>query len=201
MKRTLTVFFLLGTLAILPHLQAQQTYLAGQAGIAMPMDKFGDSYKTGFGGQATFLYNLIEEGIWINGQIGYVRFGGDIRTLPGDQTGANVSARHWASIPLLGSIRYQLSKGNMRPYIGASVGYNFVSRTVEYTDLGNTYEGAGTGTESAFGAGLLVGFFYPISPSLMFDASMSYNTVLTERLEDTPGYFSIMVGVMMPINL
>jgi hypothetical protein len=199
MNRALTVFFLLGTLAILPRVQAQQTYLAGQAGIAMPMSTFGDSYKTGFGGQATFLYNLIEEGIWINAQVGYLRFGGEIRTLVGDQTGKNVTAKHWATIPVLGSIRYQLNKGNMRAYIGASAGYNFVSREIEYTNLGNVSLDAGT--ESAMGAGLLVGFLYPITPSLHFDATLSYNTVLTERLEDTPGYFSIMVGVMLPVNL
>jgi hypothetical protein len=199
MNRALTVFFLLGTLAILPRLQAQQTYLAAQAGVAMPMDKFGDSYKTGFGGQATFLFNLVEEGIWINGQIGYLRFGGDIRTLVGDNTGKNVSAKHWATVPLLGSIRYQIGKGNLRPYIGVSAGYNFVSREIEYTNLGTV--STDPGTESAFGAGFLAGFFYPITPSLHFDATLSYNYVGTERLEDGPSYFSIMVGVMMPVNL
>lgn len=191
MKRTLTIVLFLGTLALLPRLQAQQTYLGGQVGIAVPTGTFNQVYQTGFGGHASFMYNLIEEGIWVNGQIGYITFSHS-------STREDISG-HWATVPLLGSLRYQLGKGNFRPYVGVSLGYNFVSRKLEIVkDVITTIRK--DETEAAFGGGLLAGFFYPITPSLLLDATLSYNFVNTEQLEEGASYMGIMVGVAMPVN-
>ncbi|MBI5645826.1 MAG: hypothetical protein HY962_02750 [Ignavibacteriae bacterium] len=193
MKKLTAIFLFAGLVLFLPAMHAQQTYVGGQVGIGIPGGEFGKSYGLGYGGSAQFLYNLVEENIWVNGHIGYTRFGysSDSRT---DRTGS------WSTVPLLGSLRYQLSKGNFRFYIGAQAGLHFVSRTIE-TKKNEVDITTQSGTETAFGAGLLGGFFYPISKSLTLDATLSYNTLLTEELEDNPGFLTLMIGIIYPITL
>ena len=193
MKKLTAIFLFAGLVLFLPAMHAQQTYVGGQVGIGIPGGEFGESYGLGYGGSAQFLYNLVDENIWVNGHIGYTRFG-----FSSDRR-ENVTGS-WSTVPLLGSIRYQLSKGNFRFYIGAQAGLHFISRTLD-TKINEVDIRTQTGTETAFGAGILGGFFYPISKSLTLDATLTYNTVLAEELEDGPGYMSLMIGIIYPITL
>ena len=192
MKKLTAIFLLAGIVCFLPALHAQQTYLGGQIGIGIPTGTFGDSYETGIGGSAQFMYNLVDEGIWVNGQIGYKVFNHSSER--SDVTGS------WSTIPLLGSIRYQLSKGNFRSYVGVALGMHFISRTLD-TKIDEVTTTTKKARETAFGASLLGGFLYPISPTVFLDATLSYNTVLAEEVEDGPGYLGLKVGVAIPVNL
>ena len=192
MKKLTAIFLFAGIVCFLPALHAQQTYLGGQLGIGVPTGTFGDSYETGFGGSAQLLYHLVDEGIWVNGHIGYMMFNHSSER--SDVTGT------WSTIPLLGSLRYQLSKGNFRTYVGLQLGMHFISRTLDIK-IDEVTTRTRKDRETAFGAGLLGGFLYPISPTMFLDATLSYNSVLAESVEDGPGYLSLTVGVAIPVNL
>jgi len=58
MKKMVSCLVLFTVLAFAGYTSAQKMGAEVQIGVGLPMGDFGDAFKTGFGGQGTFLYSL-----------------------------------------------------------------------------------------------------------------------------------------------
>ncbi|MDH7516230.1 MAG: hypothetical protein QHI48_10200 [Bacteroidota bacterium] len=188
MKRILPATLLFLAIGIAPALA--QTYLGIQGAMGVPTGAFAKEYAIGYGGNGQFLYNLVEDNLWIVGEIGFKYFGYD------NPEREELSGR-LTTVPLFGSVRYQLAKGNFRPYVGGGLGIHFGSRKLEEQQAVGVkiYRRS----ESSIGAAFLGGFLYPISTKLQLDATVLVQTILFEDIADSPAFLSVKVGILFPV--
>ncbi len=188
MKRIYSAILLL-VIASTPALS--QTYVGAQLALGIPAGEFSNDYQIGYGGSAQFLYNLVEDNLWIEGELGFLYFGYSSE-IKEDQSG------HLQSIPLLASIRYELSKGLFRPYLGGSAGIHIATRKIETTTPVGVSQASRS--ESSLGVAILGGFLYPITQTISLDVKAAYHIVLFEDVFDTPSFLVVKAGIVLPIQ-
>jgi hypothetical protein len=187
MKKMVSCLVLFTVLAFAGYTSAQKMGAEVQIGVGLPMGDFGDVFKTGFGGQGTFLYSLNPE-ITLTGAIGYYTF-----------TNKDYSDLTFSTVPVLVGGRYIFSKGSISPYAGAELGLHFSSVKVNIPKIETPFGSYGGGSESEsstnFGFSPMVGFMMPLSPALNLDVNLKYNIVSTSGAASN--FLGINAGVQM----
>lgn len=188
MKKIVSILVVLTMIAFAGFTNAQKMGAEVQIGVGLPMGSFGDAFKTGFGGQGTFLYSLNPD-ITLTGAIGYYSF-----------TNKDYSDASYSTVPVLVGARYALGKGSFAPYAGAELGIHFGSFKVVtpaidygfgYTSSGGTF----TSSSSDFGFSPMVGFMMPLTPKLNLDVNLKYNIISTSG--SSTSFLGINAGVQM----
>ena len=190
MKKVVSIIVVLTVLVFSGISNAQKMGAEVQVGVGLPMGDFGDAFKTGFGGQGTFLYSLNPE-LTLTAAIGYYSF-----------TNKDYSDATFSTVPVLVGARYVLGKGSFVPYAGAELGLHFCTIKVVAPkfDFGFGSIGGGTSStsESDFGFSPMVGFMMPLSPKLNLDVNLKYNIISTSG--QSSNFIGINAGVQMPLN-
>jgi hypothetical protein len=148
-----TVLVLLLLTAAVPAFGQSQPWkkqIALDANISIPGGA-GENVGTGYGGAAAFYYQLLTRNTFISASVGYNAFEG------------------FTIIPLLIGARYNFSITGFQPYIGVELGLYLTS-----------YDNTVIGSSSDFGLQPKIGFRYPLSPGLDFDASIKYHIITGE---------------------
>lgn len=164
---------------------AQNNVAVGvQAGVALPLDDFGDIYDAGFGGQGTFAIR-VSPNVDVTGSVGYLTWSGkDL-----DYT--------FSTIPILAGIRYYFREEKFNPYITGELGIHFT--TVDVPTLivrGLTISGI-SASDSFFGFGLGAGFLYQLSPKLNLDVNSKFSSISSSG--GSSNYISIMAGLLVSL--
>lgn len=127
---------------------AQQMKAGVQLGVALPIGDWSDWVSTGFGGIATFHYELKPE-ITLTGALGYYSFGSssDVSNILGSYGDYSYSI-----VPIVAGLRYNLGKSNeqFRPYVGAEIGFYMASYSYKAGYAGYTMEFDASETEFGF---------------------------------------------------
>jgi hypothetical protein len=168
MKRLLTVIMFTFLFVGLVNSNAQKRvvavqspmYIGAEAGLSIPMGDFGDAADMGFGASGIFQYYFTPD-VALHATLGYYYYS------------TKVSGLSASDIPLTAGIIYELNKGGMIPYIGALIGFHFVSASYKDAYYGQTY----TSSDTKFGFSPIFGLIFPMSPTMDFHANAKLNIV------------------------
>lgn len=116
MKNLLVVLL---ALFLATQLSKAQAFTSFQWMVAEPTESFRESAGTGFGGQATYMY-FFHPRFALVGSAGYIKWGSRVDSLPTNQY-------KFVSIPVQFGLRFLLSKEVVAPYLGFSIGMNYLS--------------------------------------------------------------------------
>jgi hypothetical protein len=89
------------------------------------------------------------------------------------------------------NVKYAFKGGNITPYVGAGLGINFVSTTVQISYFG--FSGSATGSDTKFGINLLAGAQMPVGTMTGF-VQAGYSLV------SDVNFFQVVAGVMVPLH-
>jgi hypothetical protein len=183
MKKLFIVLFLLVFVA--GTTQAQKMGIGIQGGVTLPMGDWSDVVSTGFGGKASFLYNLNKK-LAISGEFGYFSFG-QKEDVYGDFS--------WSMMPILAGVRYYFTPKGFRAYVMGKLGVYVANASYE-VDFGPFLGGKQTydDSDSEFGFALGGGFLYPIGKTLNLDVNVGYNIV------SDANYLGINAGVLIGLG-
>lgn len=185
MKKLLSVLSLLVLVTMFTGTYAQNKMgLSVQAGVFLPTGDFGDGAGTGFGGTATFVYD-VSPMFQVTGSAGYATWGPK-ESLP---SGYDYS---FSSVPVLVGGRYSFGKDNFMPYVLAELGLHFLSSSVEDPFFGKRSESS---TKFGFAPG--VGFVYKFNPKVGLDVNVKYDIISTEGSSTT--YVGVNAGVLFAL--
>lgn len=174
-------FFAVLTIVILSSVLSanaqNQMRVGGEVGIQLPMGDFGDAAKTGFGISGIFHYQ-VEPNIIVGGTIGYQSWSGEYNMYS------------FSNIPIMGIFNYMFSTEKFRPFVGAELGLNSTTTSVEYFGV------SGSDSEMNLGFNLLGGVEYDINEKLILRANVKYNIIFEDS---NITFFGINAGVMYRI--
>jgi hypothetical protein len=152
LRTVLAVLLVAGAMTVpaLGQSQPWKKQIALDANISIPGGS-GDGVGTGFGGAAAFYYQLLTRVTFLSASVGYNSFDG------------------FTIMPLLIGARYNFALTGFQPYIGFELGMYLSS-----------YDNTVIGSSSDFGFQPKIGFRYPLSAGLDFDASIKYHIITGE---------------------
>lgn len=160
-------------------------------GATFPTGDFGDVYGTGFGVNGVFHYAL-SPSLSIIGTTGYLRWSdSQSESFFGETFEMDVTI---GSIPILAGVRYYLMPGDFSAYLNGELGIHILSFKTEGSMMGETFSESTSETEFGFGVG--AGALFAISPSMLLDANVKYNSISGEG--SSLDFISVLVGVHFP---
>lgn len=162
--RTVLALLLLTAIPALGQSQPWKKQIAVDANISIPGGDYGKFLSTGFGGTATFYYQLLTRNTFLSASIGY-----------NDLAFESGGSAKYTVIPLLIGARYNFAITGFQPYIGFEFGgyLQSVSESDGAISLGES--------ETNVGIQPKVGFRFPLSPGLDFDASLKWHNIFVEN--------------------
>lgn len=161
--RSIFIFLIIIASITTPTL-AQEVLFQGGLGICVGDLTFAPNNKQespGYGGSFTY-FQKINSSVSMYGTTGVYFF---------EVEEVNEQTR---IIPLMLGLRIQLGAGGFLPYLGAELGYSFIS----YKTVGFFDEIVSNNT-NAFDLGVLLGIKIPITHSFYWDFSTKYNTIFS----------------------
>jgi hypothetical protein len=143
--------------------QPWKKQIAVDANLSIPGGDVGEGLGTGYGGTATFYYQLLTRNTFLSASVGWNTFDYDA-----------FSGMHLTVIPLLVGMRYNFAITGFQPYIGLEFGM--------YLSSASSNDNTVTLAESETDAGIQpkIGFRLPISPGLDFDASLKWHNIFAD---------------------
>ena len=140
-------------------------------GVQLPMGKFSDYSKTGFGGGISGKYMLNPNmGVGLN--VGFYSFDG--KEL-GD--GVLLSSKLKSTIiPITANYTYYFGEGTLKPYVGVDLGLSMVKAKSTVSALGFSSSSDSTVTKFCFAP--VVGAEYSLNENLALDLNVKYNCIL-----------------------
>ncbi len=147
MKRTLLLLFA-GTLAqsVLAQSVLGQTFLSVQYEVAEPTENFRQAANTGFGVKAVYM-NFVSPRFAMTGSIGYTSWG----------SRAPFNNYKYVAIPVHLGTDFLLSRGVIAPYIGMSLGMDYVRTRGANSTANSDKSELKFGFKSHIGVGIFVG--------------------------------------------
>jgi hypothetical protein len=166
LRTVLIALMLLSAVPAFSQSQPWKKQIALDANLSIPGGEFADlvGLEMGFGGTAAFYYQLLTRVTFLSVSLGY-----------NDLSFEGSSNAKYTVIPLLIGARYNFALTGFQPYVGFEFGAYFQSVS--------TSDGQISLTESETNVGFQpkVGFRFPLSPGLDFDASLKYHLILREN--------------------
>lgn len=176
--KKLTLVVTVVALALLVAFSAQaQNKMAGSVGaeVLIPMGKFADVSKIGFGGTAEFEY-YVNPNISVTGKAGYITWGG--KSADATAQGAAFESSSSGVPVLVGGKYYFIPSGRTRVYGQFELGLFFLSATAKSTIPGyGSFEASGSSTE--FTICPAIGFEIPAGDKGAIDLSARYWGILS----------------------
>jgi hypothetical protein len=159
--------------------------VGGALEISLPMGDFGDAAGIGFGITGNFQYGLNPK-MDLIGQLGYIMWGAENEP-PGYDLG-------WSAIPFQAGLKYFVTPGDSRFYVGGMAGFHNFSVKVEYTDpfFGRIDV---SDSELKFGLAPMGGYEYMVSEKMLLDFSARFQFVT-----DDLSYFGLRAGMIYKIR-
>ncbi len=156
-------------LVLTTQLSKAQAFTSFQWIAAEPTESFRESAGTGFGGQATYMY-FFHPRFALTGSVGYIKWGSRIDSLPKNEY-------KFVSIPVQFGLRFLLSKDVVAPYLGLSIGMNYLTiRSVTPNSNPITYSDR---NELKFGFTPHVGIGIRVAKPVGINIDGSYNVIYT----------------------
>ncbi|MER3522651.1 MAG: hypothetical protein C4326_00935 [Ignavibacteria bacterium] len=157
-----------------------QSFISLQAEIAEPTEEFRQTAGTGFGAKGSYLHFLTTR-FALGGSLGYVRWNSRTNVPPNNEYRV-------IAVPIALNADFLLSKSVVAPYIGFSVGMNYL-RIRGIAPNANTYEDK---NEAHFAYSPHIGVGIHIAGPFGILLVGSYNVIHTERVRTK--YFALSVG-------
>jgi hypothetical protein len=165
-KINLGLLLLVGLMALPALVYGQGKISFGVGGeLALPMGDFKDAYNTGFGGTGSIFYHYMPQmDLMLNA--GYIKYGSDI------------DEASFSMIPIQAGARYFIVPGGGL-YAGGLVGVHIAK-----AEVGDFSE-----SETKFSLAPMLGYQYPLGPTMKLDISGRYQFV------SDANYFGIHLGL------
>lgn len=167
MKRANLGLLMLVCLLALPAIVYGQGKIAFGVGgeLALPMGDFKDAYNTGFGGTGSIFYHYMPQmDFMVNA--GYIKYGSDIDEVS------------FSMIPIQAGAKYFIvPEGGL--YAGGLLGVH----------MGKAKMGDDSNSETDFSFAPMLGYQYPLSPTMKLDISGRYQFI------SDANYFGIHLGL------
>lgn len=180
MKKAL--FTIAAVLTFVGLSMAQGMGIGAAVGVNLPMGDFGDAFKTGLAGSATFYYDVMPD-VSLTGTLGYATY-----------KGKNSDDVKFNDVPVIIGGRYYLPQEGFKPYGTVELGMHFLSIDVPKVVIpGFGTIGGGSESSSKFGFGVGVGTLINVGPAVDLDANVKYHSISTEG--SSSSYIAISVGV------
>lgn len=180
MKKVLVFLFV--SMVVLDYSHAQ-TFFSLQWEVAEPTESFSKSAGTGYGFKGTYIH-FINQRIGLTGSAGYTKWG-PRRDFPPNNEFKVVA------VPVQLGMRFLLAKGVVAPYVGVSVGMDYLRiRGIAPNSTTNTYSDE---SQLKFGLSPEVGLgIFLVGPvGVMINGS--YNVIYTS--DSSSKYFGLNAGL------
>ncbi|MEO8169113.1 MAG: outer membrane beta-barrel protein [bacterium] len=166
MKNIIMVLFVL---ALTAQTSKSQAFTSVQWIVAEPTESFRQNAGTGTGGQATYLY-FFHPRFALIGSVGYIKWGSRTDTVSNGQF-------KFTSIPVQFGLRFLLSRDLVAPYVGFSVGMNYLM--TRHAVANSSPVAFADNNELKFGFTPLVGIAIRVAKPVGINIDGSYNIIYT----------------------
>ena len=165
MKKLTIVLF---ALVFATQLSKAQAFTSIQWIVTEPTESFRERAGTGYGAQAVYMY-FFHPRFALIGSVGYIKWGARVDSLP--------SQNKFVSVPLQFGLRFLLSKDVVAPYLGFSIGMNYLTtRSVVANSNPVTFSDH---NELKFGFTPHIGIAIRVIKPLGINVDGSYNVIYT----------------------
>lgn len=185
------LFTFVAILFVAITMNAQQIGI--QAGLGIPTGDFKDltKAKLGFGGVATYFYQMSEIPVLFTGSVGYYTFKTDEITAPAPLVGT--LSQTISFVPIQVGARYSFMKEGFMPYVMAEVGYSIGNSSVDGTGIfASGSSSTDIGSHASISPGL--GFMYKMGTNINLDVNAKYNMIFDSG--STLSYVGVNAGVV-----
>ncbi len=166
MKKLAIVLF---ALVLATQISKAQAFTSLQWIVTEPTESFRERAGTGYGGQATYIY-FFHPRFALIGSVGYIKWGSRVDSLPKNQY-------KFVSVPFQFGLRFLLSKDLVAPYLGFSIGMNYLSlRSIVANSNPVTFSDR---NELKFGFTPHIGIAIRVIKPLGINIDGSYNVIYT----------------------
>jgi hypothetical protein len=159
--------------------------IGGAVELGVPMGDFGDAASLGFGFTGNFQYNL-NPNMDLIGQVGYLMWGGKDEAPTYDFS--------WGAIPFQAGLKYFVTQGDSRFYVGGLAGFHNFSYSAEWDDPFFGHIEA-SDSELKFGLAPIGGYEIGLNEKTTFDISARYQFV-----DDDLSYFGLRGGIIYKVR-
>ncbi len=178
-----TFVLVLVALVVTTQLSNAQAFTSFQWTVAEPTESFRESAGTGYGAQLTYMY-FFHSRFALTGSVGYVKWGSRMDSL-------STNPFRLVSIPVQFGLRFLLSKDIVAPYLGFSIGMNYL--TIRTATANSTPVPYSERNELKFGFTPHIGIAIRVVKPVAINIDGSYNVIYTSGSPSK--FFGLNAGV------
>lgn len=210
-------YLIVAILVAFSTMTAQSKSALGIQGVyASSTGDLADIFDSGFGGSASFFYNL-NDNLQLSATAGYIKFSFNNDYFNDQLKDAGIDATvdvdaTLSVIPIMVGARYFLSSSNFKPYLLADAGIHIMEITSsKVTVSGQEFDAVGSASESKGAFDIGAGFLVNIAPKINLDINGKLNlnglqvkkektvssgsSTTTESSESSATFFTVSAGV------